>query len=676
MTTQTVFLLIIAAIAALLVALFQYIFKVKNRSKKNWFFAFLRFLTVFTILALLINPQITVNKTSIEKPDLILLADQSKSIDYLEQQENLNKTLQELKNNSELQNRFNISVYGFGENLKDSLSAKPEETQTQIYETLKNVQKIHRKPNSPIVVLTDGNQTFGSNYSFFKSKNEQPIYALPFGDTTQVDDLKIQRVNANKYAYLNNKFPIEILVNYSGEFPKTSQLRVLRGKETIFSKTISFTKEKSSQFISFEVKASKVGLHGYTASLSPFQTEKNKANNRKSFVVETIDQKTNVLLVSEIAHPDIAALKRSVESNERRKLIVKKPQQVTDISDYQLLILYQPKATFKQLYELADNSKIQLLTVTGNQTDWNFLNRLKRKYQKASLNKVQEIIPVLSESFEIFNTDKFNLKKYPPVESSFGNETLIPPYETLLYKQIANVNTKEPLLAFWKENNVSEAVLFGEGFWKWRLANYKRDTNFESFDAFFGKIIQYLSNKKQRQRLRANYETTYYSNNSIKITAEYFNKSFEFEVNGKLLLSVSDLDKEFTKKVPMVLKGTYYEADLSGLSAGNYEFTISVQGSKIATSGRFNVMDFDIEKQYFRPNIENLSALTEKNNGALFYNNQIETLIQNLKSNEQFKPIQKSKSQKIPLISWQYILAFLLILLAVEWFLRKFNGQI
>ena len=383
MTTQTVFLLIIAAIAALLVALFQYIFKAKNRSKKNWFFAFLRFLTVFTILALLINPQITVNKTSIEKPDLILLADQSKSIDYLEQQENLNKTLQKLKNNSELQNRFNISVYGFGENLKDSLSTKPEETQTQIYETLKNVQKIHRKPNSPIVVLTDGNQTFGSNYSFFKSKNEQPIYALPFGDTTQVDDLKIQRVNANKYAYLNNKFPVEILVNYSGEFPRTSQLKVFRGKESIFSKNISFTKEKSSQFVSFEVKASKVGLHSYMALLTPFQKEKNVANNRKSFVVETIDQKTNVLLISDILHPDIAALKRSVESNERRKLIVKKPQEVIDISDYQLLILYQPKATFKKVYELADNFKIQLLTITGNKTDWNFLNRLKRKYQKA-----------------------------------------------------------------------------------------------------------------------------------------------------------------------------------------------------------------------------------------------------------------------------------------------------
>ncbi len=676
MSTQTVLLLIAAAVVALLVALFQYIFKAKSKSKKTLLFAFLRFLTVFTLLVLLVNPQITITKTQTEKPDLILLTDQSKSINYLNQKQSIEQVLDQISNIPELKERFNIFNYRFGNQLSDSISDSFNDGQTKIYNTLKDIQKIHRKTQSPIVLLTDGNQTYGSDYAFYKSNYEQPIYSIAFGDTTRVDDFKISNVNANKYAYLNNKFPIEVLVSYSGKTTKESQLQVYKGKQLVFKKKLSFTSQKTSEFVNFSIKASQVGLHSYTARILPFSGEKNQDNNSKSFVVETIDQKTNVLLVSDIVHPDIGALTRTIESNERRSLTVKRASEVSSLEGYQLLILYQPKATFKPVYEMAANKKIQLFTITGKQTDWTFLNRLKRNYKKNISTQQQEIIATLADNFTVFNTDQFNLNNYPPVENSFGQEALIQPYEVLLFKKIANVATTDPLLAFWENSPENEAVLFGEGFWKWRLANYKRDGDFKKFDDFFGKIIQFLSSKKERKRLVANYESTYYSANNIKITASYFNKNYEFDVKGKLLLSVNDVETKLTKKLPMVLKANYYEADLSDLPPGNYTFTIKVEGTKLKTVGRFNVLDFDIEKQFFRPDIENLSALSKKNKGNLFYPNQLNELVTTLISSEQFKPIQKSKQEKLPLISWKLMLGLLLALLSLEWFLRKYNGLI
>jgi hypothetical protein len=41
----------------------------------------------------------------------------------------------------------------------------------------------------------------------------------------------------------------------------------------------------------------------------------NTYNNSKNFAVEVIDQKTKIALVTAINHPDVAALKRSIESN-------------------------------------------------------------------------------------------------------------------------------------------------------------------------------------------------------------------------------------------------------------------------------------------------------------------------------------------------------------------------
>jgi len=421
LSTQTVLLLIAAVVISLLVATFQYFFKAKRKSKKTFLFAFLRFISVFTLLLLLINPELTITKTTLEKPDLVLLADQSESIKYLKEEEALKKTLTQITENKELNERFDISVYGFGEALTDSLS-KASASQTRVYNSLKNIQKVHRKPNSAIVMLTDGNQTYGSDYSYYKSAHKQPIFAIPFGDTTQVEDLHISRVNANKYAYLNNKFPIELIVNYSGKSNRKSELQIFKGKQLVYKTTTP-------------------GIHSYRATINTFSGEKNTSNNSQVFVVETIDQKTNVLLVSDITHPDIAAFKRTIESNERRSLSVKKPSQITDLDDYQMLILYQPKASFKNVYELADKKGIQMLSVMGKQTDWSFINKLDRRYKKSVKNQVEEIIPVLSEGFEIFNTDSFNLTKYPPLETKFGTETLTGEYETLLYKKIAGVNT-------------------------------------------------------------------------------------------------------------------------------------------------------------------------------------------------------------------------------------------
>jgi hypothetical protein len=59
--------------------------------------------------------------------------------------------------------------------------------------------------------------------------------------------------------------------------------------------------------------ANKIGSIIFKASISSAE-KKNTYNNSKNFAVEVIDQKT-IALVTAINHPDVAALKRSIESN-------------------------------------------------------------------------------------------------------------------------------------------------------------------------------------------------------------------------------------------------------------------------------------------------------------------------------------------------------------------------
>ena len=676
MTTTNILLIIAVTIIALMVAIFQYFFKAKRNSKKTILFAFLRFLGVFLILLLLVDPKITITTTKEQKPQLSLLVDQSKSISFLNQHKKANEIVATINNNESLQNKFDVVTLGFGTSLTDSISSKFTDKQTKIEQAISDIQKINRKENSPIVLITDGNQTYGKDYSYYKTKFHQPIYSVPLGDTTRVSDLYINTVNANKYVYLNNEFPVEIIANYSGNEKQQSVLSIFNGKQKIYSKKLQFSDTKKSHFLTAQLKATNVGLQNYNITLKPFEGEKNTANNSTQILIETIDQKTSVLLVSNLVHPDIGAIKRSVESNKRRRLKIIKPSEFSSLDNTELVVLYQPDNSFNKIYDLCNKVQMPLFTITGKKTDWSFINKKQLNYSKNQRNQVENILPVLNKGFEIFNTDQFVFDKYPPLQSTFGEENLKNPYETLLYKKVAGIATKNPLLSIWNSNSKNEALLLGEGIWKWRLAAFKQDKNFKQFDDFFGKIIQYLSNKKVRKRLTINYENEYYTNNSVLISASYFNKNYEFNTNGSLILTLQKEGETTIEKKSMLLKGSFYEAEFTDLQAGSYKFSVTVQDSKIKAFGKFVVKDFDVEKQFLNPNLYALNKLTSQNEGKLIFSNEIDDFVKYLTTDERYKPIIKYSTQQKSLINWQWILLLLLITFSMEWFLRKYQGLI
>ena len=118
MNSETVFYIIGIGILALLVALFQYLYKSK-RTKLNKVLSVIRFLTFFTTLLLLLNPKVDKTTVVVEKPNLVVAIDNSESITHLNQSENVSTVLNSIRSNSELSNRFNISYYSIGSSLSE-----------------------------------------------------------------------------------------------------------------------------------------------------------------------------------------------------------------------------------------------------------------------------------------------------------------------------------------------------------------------------------------------------------------------------------------------------------------------------------------------------------------------------------------------------------------------------
>jgi hypothetical protein len=677
MTPETILYICIAALVSLGLALFMYGYKTKYNGRFKWLFGVLRFLTLFFILLLIINPKMTTDSYFTVKPKLPIIVDNSNSISELGREKEVLELVRKIQEDAGLNEAFDVSLFKFSNDISSLDSLSFSENNTNIARSLSSINELYQDETAPILLITDGNQTIGRDYQFLGNSLKNPIFPIAIGDSTKYIDLRIAQLNTNKYAFLKNQFPVEVILSYAGTGAVTSRFVVTRGSNTVYTKNVSFSESKTSETLSFTLPASVVGFQKYIAQVVPIEGEKNTPNNVKYFAVEVIDQSTNVLVVSSIIHPDLGALKKAITSNEQRKFQIKKPSEALSLlNDSQLVILYQPDRTFAGVYTELDRLKKNSFTISGLETDWNFLNTAQSNFNKNATNQSEEITGDLNSNFGSFAVEDIGFSRMPPMRTLFGELEITVPHEIVLEQIVDGFSSETPLLATMELNGKRDAILDGEGVWRWRAGCYVRNKNFEAFDNFMGKMVQYLASNKRRSRLEVSSESFYYNNNAIKISAQYFDKSFVFDPRVPLNITVVDEETQKRAVYPMLLRNNFFEVDLSSLSAGNYKYTVATQDQSVARSGNFAIIGYYAEKQFNSADVTKLRVLATYTEGSLFATNQYEKLSSALVSDARFATIQKSEQKTVPLIDWKYLLGLIALTLALEWFIRKYNGLI
>jgi hypothetical protein len=160
------------------------------------------------------------------------------------------------------------------------------------------------------------------------------------------------------------------------------------------------------------------------------------------------------------------------------------------------------------------------------------------------------------------------------------------------------------------------------------------------------------------------------------VSAQYFDKNYQFDNRGSLNIIVRDKVSNKTQTLPFILNNTSYEVDLSSLPASDYAFTESVTNEGLKQSGSFTILDFNVEQQFLNADVTKLQRLATNSNGTAYFIANTDSLVAQLMSDKRFTTIQKSTKKVVPLIDWKYLLALIALSLAIEWFLRKYNGLI
>ncbi len=646
--------------------------------------AIFRFCAIVILSFLLLSPLLKTVNRSVEKPVIIIAQDNSQSLvvgkDSAFYKKEYKQQLQKLIN--ELGEKYEVRTYSFADKIKELTAADSlsfNEKQTDISSLFDEIETRYSNRNvGAIILATDGLYNKGSNPVYTSEKIKVPVYTIALGDTTIKKDIVLVKVEHNRLAYLGNEFPMQIVVNAKQLKGKTSTLTISKGNTTLFTQIINFNSDGFITTIAVLLQAKEVGLQHYKVKLSTLPEEMSIVNNAQDVFVDVLDARQKILILSDAPHPDIAAIKESIEANQNYEV---ESYGIADfdkpLKKYNLVILHSLPSTrnpaLKIIAEI-NAAGIPVWAFSGANT----LLKTNLSLAAAPSQKTNEVEPLLEQHFPLF-TISDELRKainyFPAVVSPFGTSPTENTSNVLLYQRIGIVDTKTPLLLF---NTVGEnkiALFTGEGIWRWRLEDFAAHGNHNLFNEFISKTVQYLSVKVDKSFFRITTKNNFFENEPIEMEAEVYNESYELINEPEVNIIITNADN---KKFPFTFSKTSnaYRLNAGMMPVGEYKYEAKTKvGDKLYSQrGEFSVSALQVELTNTIADHQLLYSLAKKHSGEMVYPNDMEKLSSKLNSRDDIKSVSYSEKKLRDVINLKWIFFLILTLLSFEWFMRKRNG--
>ena len=653
----------------------------------------LRGLAVSLICFLLLAPMLKMVVKDLDKPLIIFAVDNSESIvlskDSAYYRHDYPKQVEQLANS--FGDKYEVRLYSVGEKnqLQENINTDFldfNEKSTDLSSVFNEVSTLYGNRNiGSMILLSDGIVNVGSNPYYKASSVAYPVYTVGLGSTETTTDLLIAGVNNNKQALKGNYFPVEIKVAANQLANNNITLSLSEGNEVLMTKNLNINSRKFFETVSANIQATTKGLHKYKAELTELEGEITYKNNIAYFYVEVIDSREKIAIVYNSPHPDVAAIKAALESAEHYDVNIFSVQDFrASVDDYSLIILHQLPSVGQPAANLLaqiEKTGTSALYIVGSQTNLSAFNNNKAGISiQQNKNLFNNAVPLFNENFTSFTFSEEArqlLPKLPPMTTIFGDYKSSVSSNVFLYQRINNVNTQYPLMLFNDHNGVKTGVICGTGIWQWRLYNYLYTQSHREFDEIINKIATYLSVKSDKSLFRVSARNVYEEYKPVVITAELYNESYELVNDADVSIVITAEDgKKYEQQLSK--QNNQYVLNMGELPVGSYSWLCTTKYGKnsYSKSGVFSVDEVLLESTNLVADHSLLQSIATTTGAKFFLPEDMQRIEKEIKSNDNIKPIANySKKYNLLLSSWLYF-ACIMLLLAVEWFLRKWNGGI
>lgn len=649
----------------------------------------IRFLAASLLAVLLLQPLLKSLLTETKKPVVVLAQDQSESVAAEFEEETLSAYRQNweaMKN--QLAEKYEVKEYAFGSEVREGVDFEMGDKVSNLSAAMNEVSDLYSGQNlGAVVFATDGIYNEGSNPLYASSKLNVPVYSVALGDTIQKKDLVLKRVFHNEIAYLGDKFTVQIDVAANNSAGANSTLTVAKivGGNTRKLKDIPIKIDRNDFFTTQEIilDADASGVQRYRISLSSIEGEVTTGNNVKEFFVDVLDARQKLLILANSPHPDISALKQTLEENKNYQITVNYVNKIkVKLEDFDFVVLHNLPSQQNDLSAVLntlDRKKIPRMFIVGAQTNLARFNQVQPlltiQGNGGNQNAVQGIFNPNFSLFTINDELRSNLPNFNPLTAPFGEYKAGGGAQILLNQRIGKVETDYPLLLFGEENEVKMAVLAAEGLWRWRLFDYLQHQSHDIFEELIGKNFQYVTLKSDKRRFRVSGSKNIINENEpVVFDAELYNESYELINEPDVSLTITNSEgRDFNFTFNKTTNAYTLSAGIFPVGSYRFRGNVNYNGQALEYNGQFTVQPIQLELYETTADHAMLRRLSEEFGGQVFYQNQLTDLAGAMLTKD-IKPVIYSTSRTRSVINLKWIFFILLGLMSLEWFLRRYFG--
>ncbi len=701
------FLLVLFFLVAIAFTIFVYRYTVPVIDlRKKILLITIRFIVLFLLLLIVFEPMLILAKKNVIAPINLLFVDNSRSI-KIEDGKSLIDTIKEFIEQAQSkleEGEYELLGFGNGVSQPDAEEIKNinfSEGSTNFSEIFSFIDK-QNKNISSVTVISDGVITDGANPLFAAEKLNIPVFTIGVGDSSKRKDVEIRNVLFNEYIYAET--PTTIVATISNNDFAGEEINVSLYEQNILveQKRLVLSSE-GIQNVEFEYKPSSGGEKKLTLVASNLKGEFTPANNKKVFYVNVLDNKINILLLAGSPSPDISFIKNSLKTDENFKvnsltqisankfLEKENPDKLLDSADILFLVGFPSKETSNEFLnkiqeKIFNRNKPFFLTLSSG-IDIEKLKLLQRELpvtfnqRSAFFTEVQPNIGGEQNRNPLIQNNSQNSiavwENLPPVLQPDIQIAPKPESEAVANTKIKNIPSNNPLIVTRKLGNKRSIVVLAKDIWKWKLQTATKNTDL--FDRFINNSVKWLNTSEDQKQVKITTSKKIYSpGERVEFIGQVYDETFSPVQDAEVKAKLNSGGQSYEVILNSVGNGLY-EGVFETNKAGDYSFSGEAKLENVSLgkdNGSFNIGEVDIEMIDPRMDYEFLKSLSDRTNGEYFDQDNYAALFPLLNKINENASKEKIETSEINLWSTEWLMAAIILLLAIEWFIRKRAGML
>jgi len=651
-----------------------------------------------TALALLLiglaEPVVNVISTATKKSKIAVLLDTSSSINQKDDPSRKSDALGALRIIRSILDNDGV-YFTFDNRLRDIEQKEPDFSGSGT-DILNAITAVRNKTDvSSIILISDGCCNLGEDPAGSSLPADIPVNTITVGSSELVTDVVIKKISAASIGHDGENLPVEIVVTSTRELPDQIPVEAVENDQVLASGSVSFRNGITAR-INFDIPLRGHGDHTFSVIIKP-ANDGNTENNIRSFGVHVVKSTFRILIAADKPSADLAFIRRVIESDNTFELEIIVDKGVTgqlqapfpdDLSGFDALILinWGGSALTPQKAEIL---KKWILTGGG-------IWILGSSPLSAEADIIKTILPVTFSNTENLQDTPFYMELteigsthfitsedisrerewniLPPLTSIMPVSKIAPDGSVLAKAIISSKNNSLPAIITGKFGSGKTLVMPISGIWRWKLMMEGTGKGGDFFNNFVIGTINWLTSDTETSPLTVTPDyTTYLSGQEINLEARLYNNVY-VPVAGAEITLVIDNDPA-SKIIFQETKPATYTGQLNGLKAGKHGFnTVAfLDGKRFAEcADTLTVQNFSLEMLDPLPNTNLMKTIAARTGGISVTSSGIDSILTHIKPE-----IRTERYEDKHYLHLNPLMPLLIVLLlTVEWSIRKYRGMI